>query len=108
VGTIPVGENAEQVKQTNEIKVAVPLLDCIEIENKDITADAMHTQWRFARYLVEARKAHYHFIVKGNQPTLFNNIFFIFKIVPLIRKLSILHPVSTDVLRPVGFGGHRR
>lgn len=79
MGTIPVGKNAEQVKQTNEIKVAVPLLDCIDIENKDITADAMHTQWRFARYLVEDRKAHYHFIVKGNQSTLFNDISYYFQ-----------------------------
>lgn len=68
------GENAEEVKQTNEIKVAAPLLDCIDIENKDITADALHTQWRFARYLVEERKAHYHFTVKGNQPTLLKDI----------------------------------
>ena len=79
MGTIPVGKKAEQVKQTNEITVAVPLLDCIDIENKDITADAMHTQWRFARYLVEDRKAHYHFIVKGNQSTLFNDICYYFQ-----------------------------
>jgi hypothetical protein len=39
----------------------------------------MHTQWRFARYLVEDRKAHYHFIVKGNQPTLFNDISYYFQ-----------------------------
>lgn len=54
--------------------MAAPLLDCIDIENKDITADALHTQWRFARYLVEERKAHYHFTVKGNQPTLLKDI----------------------------------
>jgi len=39
----------------------------------------MHTQWRFARYLVEDRKAHYHFIVKGNQSTLFNDISYYFQ-----------------------------
>jgi len=39
----------------------------------------MHTQWRFARYLVEERKAHYHFIVKGNQPTLLNDISYYFQ-----------------------------
>ena len=34
----------------------------------------MHTQWDFARYLVEDRKAHYHLIVKNNQKTLFDDI----------------------------------
>lgn len=33
--------------------MAAPLLDSIDIENKDITADALHTQWKFARYIVE-------------------------------------------------------
>lgn len=67
------------MKQTNEIKVAAPLLDAIEIENKDITADALHTQWKFARYIVENRKAHYYFTVKENQPTLLDNIAFYFQ-----------------------------
>ncbi len=79
VGTLPVGKNSEEVKQTNEIKVAAPLLDSIDIENKDITSDALHTQWKFAKYLVEKRKAHYHFIVKSNQPTLLNDISFYFE-----------------------------
>ena len=34
----------------------------------------MHTQWDFAKYLVEDRKAHYHLIVKNNQKTLLNDI----------------------------------
>jgi predicted transposase YbfD/YdcC len=59
--------------------VAAPLLDAIDIENKDITADALHTQWEFARYLVEKRNAHYHFIVKGNQSTLLNDISYYFE-----------------------------
>jgi predicted transposase YbfD/YdcC len=67
------------VKQTNEIKVAAPLLDAIEIEGKDITADALHTQWKFARYLVEDRKAHYCFTVKNNQPNLLADISFYFQ-----------------------------
>ena len=73
------GGNSEEVKQTNEIKVAAPLLDAVDIENKDITADALHTQCNFARYLVEQRKAHYHFIVKGNQATLLNDIAYYFQ-----------------------------
>jgi len=79
VGTIPVGNNSEEVKKTNEIKVAAPLLAPLDIEGKDITADALHTQWRFARYLVEDRGAHYFFIVKENQPTLLEDISFYFR-----------------------------
>ena len=41
---------------------------------KEITADALLTQRRFACYLVEDRQAHYHFTVKGNQPQLFEDI----------------------------------
>nr|CBX27582.1 hypothetical protein N47_H24040 [uncultured Desulfobacterium sp.]CBX27848.1 hypothetical protein N47_C19060 [uncultured Desulfobacterium sp.]CBX28677.1 hypothetical protein N47_G40010 [uncultured Desulfobacterium sp.]CBX29354.1 hypothetical protein N47_J03350 [uncultured Desulfobacterium sp.]CBX30423.1 hypothetical protein N47_Q17460 [uncultured Desulfobacterium sp.] len=78
VGTVPVGENRDEVKQTNEITVAASLLDSIDIENKDITADALHTQWKFAKYIVEERNAHYFFNVKVNQPALFNDISYYF------------------------------
>jgi len=54
--------------------MAIPLLDSIEIQGKTITADALLTQREFAVYLVEKRKAHYHFTVKGNQPTLLSDI----------------------------------
>lgn len=64
----------EQAKRTNEIKTAVPLLDAIDIQGKDITADALLTQRAFAAYLVEHRQAHDHFTVKGNQPQLFEDI----------------------------------
>ena len=73
MGTLPVLGH-EEVKQTNEIKMAIPLLDAIDIEGKDITADALLTQRNFAHYLVKDRKAHYHFTVKGNQPTLLQDI----------------------------------
>jgi len=49
--------------------MAIPLLQAIAIEGKDITCDALLTQRKLASYLVE-RHAHYHFTVKGNQPTL--------------------------------------
>jgi predicted transposase YbfD/YdcC len=64
----------EEAKRTNEIKMAIPLLDTINIQDKTITADALLTQRELARYLVEKRKAHYHFTVKGNQPTLLADI----------------------------------
>ena len=77
MGALPV-EGDEAVKQTNEIKMAIPLLDAIDIENKDITADALLTQRTIAGYIVK-RKAHYHFSVKGNQPRLKEDIMLYFK-----------------------------
>ena len=73
MGTLPVKGSGEE-KQTNEIKIAIPLLENIDIEGKTITADALLTQWGLASYLVEQRKAHYHFTVKGNQKNLLENI----------------------------------
>jgi len=54
--------------------MAIPLLNSLHIQDKDITADAMLTQREFAEYLVSERRAHYHFTVKGNQPTLLQDI----------------------------------
>ena len=54
--------------------MAAPLLEAIELHGKTITADALLTQRAFATYLVEKRQAHYHFTVKGNQPTLLQDI----------------------------------
>jgi len=59
--------------------MAVPLLDAIDIKGKLITADALLTQRAFADYLVRERKAHYHFTVKANQPTLLQDIEFYFR-----------------------------
>ena len=55
--------------------MAIPLLDTVEIKGKVITTDALLTQREFANYLVVLeRRAHYHFTVKGNQPTLLADI----------------------------------
>jgi predicted transposase YbfD/YdcC len=59
--------------------MAIPLLEPINIEGKDITADALLTQRKLAEYIVQKRHAHYHFTVKGNQPTVFNDIAFYFQ-----------------------------
>ena len=67
------------MKRTNEIKTAGPLLDAIDIQGKEITADALLTQRKFADYLVLTRNAHYHFTVKNNQPGLFQDIALYFK-----------------------------
>jgi predicted transposase YbfD/YdcC len=72
VGTLRVDN--ETVKYTNEIKTAIPLLEAIDIQDKNITADALLTQYKIANYLVDQRKAHYHFTVKNNQPGLFQDI----------------------------------
>jgi len=55
----------------------IPLVDAINIEGKDITADALLTQRKLADYLV-GRGAHYHFTVKGNQPSLQADIALLF------------------------------
>ena len=52
----------------------IPLLEDFDIAGKTITADALLTQGKLARYLVEARGAHYLFTAKDNQPTLLADI----------------------------------
>jgi len=66
VGTLPV-EGRDEVKRTNEIKMAIPLLEAIDIAGKDVTADALLAQRELAEYLVTKRQAHYHFTIKANQ-----------------------------------------
>ncbi len=69
----------DKFKRTNEIKTAAPMLDAIDLKGKLITADALLTQREFAKYLVEMRKAHYHFTVKANQKTLLQDIQYYFR-----------------------------
>jgi len=73
VGPLPVKDH-EELKRTNEIKMAIPLLDAIDLEGKDVTADALLTQRKIAQYLVTKRHAHYHFTVKGNQRGLLEDV----------------------------------
>ena len=77
MGTLPVKDSDEQ-KRTNEIGMAIPLLETCSIAGKDITGDALLTQRAIATYLVQ-QHAHYHFTVKGNQPTLESDIALLFK-----------------------------
>ena len=58
--------------------MAIPLLKTCDLAGKDITADALLTQRALATYLVE-QQAHYHFTVKGNQPTLERDIALLFE-----------------------------
>jgi predicted transposase YbfD/YdcC len=48
-------------------------LEAIDIEGKDITADALLTQRDIGEYIV-SKLGHYHFTVKQNQPGVFNDI----------------------------------
>lgn len=73
MGTLP-GVGNEQLKRTNEIKMAIPLLDTIDIEGKEVTGDALLAQRKIADYLVSQRHAHYHFTVKANQPGLLEDV----------------------------------
>jgi len=59
--------------KTNEITVFQSLLDSVDLKDKVITADALHTQVEHAHYLNE-READYVFTVKGNQGTLLKAI----------------------------------
>lgn len=77
VGALPV-EGSDELKRTNEIKVAIPLLDAIDIEGRVITGDALLTQRAIADYIV-GRGGHYHFTVKGNQAGLLSDIELYFK-----------------------------
>jgi predicted transposase YbfD/YdcC len=58
--------------------MAIPLLADCHIAGKDITADALLTQRALASYIV-GQQAHYHFTVKGNQPTLQRDIALLFE-----------------------------
>jgi predicted transposase YbfD/YdcC len=59
--------------------MAIPLLEAIDIEGQDVTADALLTQRKLAAYLVEERQAHYHFTVKGNQPGVLQDVALFFQ-----------------------------
>jgi predicted transposase YbfD/YdcC len=59
--------------------MAIPLLEGLDLNGKDITADALLTQRKLADYLVRERHAHYHFTVKANQGTLLNDIALLFQ-----------------------------
>ena len=57
--------------------MVIPLLESLDIAGKTITADALLTQRKLAHHLIE-RNADYVFTVKGNQPTLHDDIRLIF------------------------------
>ncbi|MFC8015757.1 ISAs1 family transposase [Streptomyces cinereoruber] len=56
--------------KTNEITAFIALLEPFDLTGTVVTADALHTQREHAKWLVEAKNAHYLLVVKGNQPKL--------------------------------------
>jgi hypothetical protein len=60
--------------KTNEIPELPRLLQPLNIEGRVVSADAMHTQEKTARFIVKEKKADYIFTVKGNQGTLLKDI----------------------------------
>src|SRR6202521_5647583 len=58
--------------------MAILLLETCDIAGRDITGDALLTQRAIATHLIQ-QKAHYHFTVKGNQPTLERDIALLFE-----------------------------
>lgn len=50
-------KDSNEEKQTNEIKIAIPLLSNVDIQGKIITTDAFLTQHAFGRWLVKEKKS---------------------------------------------------
>jgi predicted transposase YbfD/YdcC len=66
-----IGQRNVENDKTNEILAFAPLLERINLAGRVVTADAMHTQKKAAK-LVIAKRGHYIFGVKENQPKLWN------------------------------------
>jgi predicted transposase YbfD/YdcC len=71
-------EGSDELKQTNEIGLFIPVMDALDIDGHTITGDALLTQRKLASYLI-SRHAHYVFIAKDNQPTLAEDIRVLFE-----------------------------
>lgn len=69
---------SDEIKRTNEIGMAIPLLESCDLAGRDVTGDALLTQRTLASYIV-GQQAHYHFTVKDNQPTLARDIALLFE-----------------------------
>lgn len=85
---MPVAGNPDILKQTNEIKTAIPLLEPLELAGKDISADALLTQRSIAEF-IRARLGHYHFTVKANRPALLADLERYFQNRPAAAHFSV-------------------
>lgn len=64
----PLSNKDSEIPKLREMLAPLPLEGCI------VTADALHTQEKTARFLVEEKGADYLFPVKENQPTLLGDL----------------------------------
>ncbi len=69
IGALPI-KGSDELKQTNEIGMFIPVMEALGLDGKTVTGDALLTQRKLAHYLVEDCRAHYVFIAKDNQPKL--------------------------------------
>jgi hypothetical protein len=60
--------------KTNEIPMVKELLEPLEMKGAVVTLDALHTQTKTAKYLVEEKAADYVLVAKDNQETLKQDI----------------------------------
>ncbi|WP_220448432.1 ISAs1 family transposase [Nonomuraea diastatica] len=60
--------------KTNEITRFQPLLKRLDLDDRVVTADALHTRREHATFLIEQKRAHYVLIVKKNQPSLYAQV----------------------------------
>lgn len=60
--------------KSNEINAACPLLEPLPLKGAVVTGDAIFTQKKIAKFIVENKKGDYLFEVKDNQPTLRSDI----------------------------------
>jgi hypothetical protein len=73
----PTGQVAAQIRvadKTSEIPALTDILAGLDIEGSVVSADALHTQTKTAKHLVDEHKAHYMLTVKRNQPILFAQV----------------------------------
>jgi len=57
-----------------EVPAFIPLLEGLDLAGVVVTADTLHTHPDVAEFLVTGRQADYLFIVKGNQPRLYDQL----------------------------------
>lgn len=60
--------------KSNEINAACPLLEPLPLKGAVVTGDAIFTQKKIAKFIVEEKQGDYLFEVKDNQPTLRSDI----------------------------------
>jgi len=78
-------------QKTNEIPVARELFHRLDLDGRNVSLDALHTQTQTARELVLEHGADYLLTVKDNQPTVRQNIE---KIVP--QPPADFSPLTTE------------